>query len=118
LLKKKSLKDTRNMFELPHIQKKIKDLQLTMTWLIKGAGRHGLKVSDVKHIDWNWIKNNYNVDDFQCQHKKVTNIGYVIGFGDKGEPQFIRVYDGLCEHCNSIVLGKTTLDGKVLSRWK
>lgn len=42
----------------------IKDSINKFKWLIRGHEVHGLKISDSKYIDWNWInKKNYNVDE-------------------------------------------------------
>lgn len=48
---------------MDEVNEKLDDLKMTMGWLIKGIGIHGLKISDIKYIDWDWVCENYNVDD-------------------------------------------------------
>lgn len=34
----------------------------SMNWLIRGLGRTGLNLSDIKFIDWGWVREYYNVN--------------------------------------------------------
>jgi hypothetical protein len=104
------------------ISKHIEDLEnlrKTMNWLISGLGRHGLQISDVKHINWQWVCENYNVENNLCKHKQVEDIGYVVTFGDvdRHEPLLIKSYDGFCCACNRKVYASTTLNNEHLQPW-
>jgi hypothetical protein len=42
---------------------KLDDVHRTLNWLIDGMGIHGLKLSDLSIIDWNWVCINYNLEN-------------------------------------------------------
>jgi hypothetical protein len=106
------------MFELKEIEQELEGFRKTMKWLIAGLGVHGLKLSDVHTIDWQWVCENYNVEDYICKHNNVSEIGFVIGFGESPENDFERFYDGYCDACDKHVKGRTTLSGKLIERWR
>jgi hypothetical protein len=106
------------MFELKEIDDKLEDFRKTMKWLIAGMGVHGLKLSDIHTIDWEWVCENYNVSNYSCKHNNVTSIGMVIGCGESSEHLLERFYDGYCEACNKHVYGRKTLSGETIERWK
>ena len=106
------------MFELKEIDEKLDDLQKTFNWLISGLGIHGLKISDAHIIDWKWVCENYNVGTHKCKHNKVSDIGYVVSFGDTSENLYEKFYDGFCEACKKTVHGRTKLDNTPIERWK
>ena len=107
------------MFELKEIDKQLNDLQKTLHWLIDGLGVHGLKISDVSIVDWEWICENYNIEEYKykCKHKKVSEIGYVIAFGETTDNTLEKFYNGYCNICKKQVYGNSTLKGKVIRGW-
>jgi len=51
------------------IDKQLDDLEKKMHWLIDGLGKTGLKISDCSFITWEWVIENYNVENYNCKHK-------------------------------------------------
>ena len=94
----------------------LNELKLTMSWFINGYGRHGLSGDKIKNLNWKWIKENYNVGEYNCLHKIVTDVGYVVAI-DNETLELGRVYDGFCTCCNRTVNGFIGFNG-FKRRWK
>ncbi len=108
-----------SIIELKEIDAKFVDLQKTLNWVINGLGLHGLKISDVSRINWSWIVENYNVDDYVCKHKKVSEISSVVAFADNPEKSnnlLEKYYSGYCDVCGKTVQGSTN-NGKIVKGW-
>jgi len=105
------------MFELKEIKQQIEDNRKLFSWLITGLGIHGLKISDAKYINWGWVIENYNIEEFDCFHLRVQDIGYVICCGDIGEPTLVKCWKGVCKSCGRLVYGKTTQELEVIYSW-
>jgi len=95
--------------------KQLDDLKKTMTWLINGYGQHGLSIKN-SSVNWDWICENYNVDTFECLHKKVIEIGYVVAFDDKTNEMGMH-FDGFCTACDRMVSGFISSENKIKRGW-
>ena len=64
-----------------------------------------------------WVIENYNAGE-NCNHKKVSETGFIVIAGESSENVLIKGWDGFCDICNEIVYATTTLKNKPLQRWK